>query len=87
MNMHTEVLTINGDEILDEKFTLMIAPGGITKIACKQFKDRIEVFEGNGITKILEVTEDNALQLNADVIFKKNSGSFCCCREEDEAAN
>jgi hypothetical protein len=71
MNMHTEVLTINGDEILDEKFTLMDAPAGTTKIACKQFEDRIEVLEGNGITKILKVTEDGALQLNADVIFKK----------------
>ena len=70
-NIHTEVITIKGNEILNEKYTLMNSPADKIKVSCVQFPDRVEFKEDKGITRILTLQKDGSLRLNADAIFRK----------------
>jgi hypothetical protein len=44
---------------------------GIKKMKCKQYKDRIEYEEGNGVTTVLTVLEDGSLKENELLTFTK----------------
>lgn len=70
-NTHEEVLTVKGNEILVEKYTLGGSLAEKLKVSCTQFPDRIEFKEREGVTKILTVADNGDLQLNEAVVFHK----------------
>lgn len=69
-SMDNEILKINGNEILDDKYSYGGDFQGETKILCTQFLDRIEFVE-NGVIRIIQVTDSGSLKLSDAAIFFK----------------
>lgn len=73
--LSTEIITIDGNQILEEKYTLLNNTDEKLRYECEQFQDRIEFKQINGVTKILTKDENGNLRLSDDVVFKKVADS------------
>jgi hypothetical protein len=71
LDIYREDLTIDGGELTDIKRSVydLNTISSISKVSCTQFDDRIE-YEDNGYTKVIPVTSDSTLTINA-YTFKK----------------
>jgi len=68
---HTEILTIDGNVIYDDKYTLTGELAEKLKVPCVQYPERIEFTQASGVTKIMTVENDGSLKLSEDIIFSK----------------
>lgn len=57
---------IKGNEI-----TIDNSVAGISKLQCRQYQDRIEYIEKNGMVKVLPILENGDIKVNDEVILKK----------------
>jgi hypothetical protein len=57
---------ISGDDV-----TINNSLTGISKLKCRQYKDRIEYIEKDGTTKVLPVLENGDIRLNDNVVIEK----------------